>query len=187
MGTTLSGTWLSGNHSGWLPCHSALREEYGAPLSTAHICAGTGLAHRQGTPQWAHTGILDLHRRNSPSTGQTRCVMAPGGMKASAAKWDRAKWDLAKWEPQRRCGGARRHEGIRCRSCPAGALRCPSTQPAQWTIAVRATCACLTAVWRLAEPDSSRIRRCAGHGSCSRPFVGAIDRTRTCAHCEPRE
>ena len=74
------------------------------------------------------------------------------------------------------CHGARRHEGIRCRSCPAGALRCPSTQPAQWTIAVRATCACLTAVWRLAEPDSSRIRRCAGHGSCSRPFVGAIER-----------
>ena len=70
----------------------------GVWCSPAHICAGTGLAHMQG----AHGGT-HLHRRNSPSTGQTRCVMAPGGMKASAAKRDRAKWDLAKWEPPRRC------------------------------------------------------------------------------------
>ena len=130
-GTTLSGTWLSGNHSGWLPCHSALREEYGAPLSTAHICAGTGLAHMQGTHVGTH-----LHRRNSPSTGETRCVMAPGGMKASAAKWDRVKWDLAKWEPQRRCvmapggmkafaaGHARPLSGVLRPSRPSGPSPC---------------------------------------------------------------
>jgi hypothetical protein len=113
----------------------------GVWCSPAHLCAGPGLAHRQGTPQWALTGILDLHRRNSPSTGETRCVMAPGGMKASAAKWDRAKWDhakwdLAKWEPQRRCvmapggmkafaaGHARPLSGVLRPSRPSGPSPC---------------------------------------------------------------